>query len=1309
MCYNLEAMTQAEIEVRIIEKKFQQIERKSVEQAESKAYKPEDSPFRLGNRSEKNVSRFTSSKSKQESPRAHAVKKLKLRDRIYRDIIEQILLQEEKTGVNRVSDTLMASLDFQAAKTMTDLALEQHVDRHEALDVVSALATVYKNNPDELSKYKLLMDQILNGAWDYQERQEMISETNNFLTDSIQDNTVDSMSAQTVSQSLAEINTAINQEYIVSPDQMVSERGKRELEKIRKEKRNIRLADENPEALKKLREDVEKNTRLHDADRDRLAAALNKKEQARSQQQAGVPKEYLKAYMDIDKELGAKFNAYAKAAREKYENAHPPQEVPAGLKSFLQRFEENVRLSRYIPSGLENELGDKYKPGKEQIFRPNQVNLAELRKDLEQQLAAGVISPELAGELSGLVPLIEHRAMLQPDIEKYRGAERAMAAGLPEEMIPIFKDAVNPKDFLDRLEKMATPEQQAEAIANFKTDVENMAKKLLAVLDSDRKQFAENIFNQLIHEPVYNEIVDGLRTFSNELIQRERDGRLKILIHDANYEYDQQTRQYVKKDINPSLVISKLKDWATRERNMRRYLHNTRVMLETHNFESWQKYAELIEQNDIALFFLENPILERAIQIRKGFIYGKYALNGWKAPEDVFEKQLDTQEIAVDSHVKEDLVQLGIPAEEADRLTSLAWATMGITLEDVDVILNAGPSGKGAKGLIQPYGPISFNPMITIRRFNADQIFAGPNEGMGYTFLMSKVMHGPKGFRLVAQEYYDAESYKKFLDDHERSRIFTYAELEKEGIPFIEAFQDFMSQAGGFGNRWWSWRGEYSYADILEGIKPGCAPALRIQAITKLAEVNIQFANALATRWYFSGAVDKRLNGQLREVIFKRLLQEIAPQAGIYLENNLLHHEKLGKLKMQIAGSRDGQNFSDFKNDKHKLETLMMDAEKISAYLLSGHDGEADGQKLSDLGNDLAIWKKALFGDHPPQGINNAEVITRVINVRNFMQFFSRVVAPDAIKGCTVHIDGKPNKPVKINAFGQTPYIRAFPNYTRMRDIRWNQMGHRVTARMLGDINTLISKGFAPGFEKIRAAVILMQDNPDEMKKANFEPFLKALDEISIALIGVHGGSSSVEMTAQAQLTSYVLGEMWANFFERATIEKHTPLNLLSLPGIHIIARFSSWVHLATNSTKAEIEAQEVRRISDRMVDRTLIGASYGYTTLKNLWMADLLDDRYNTKFFSRGPLNALFKVKVPFSEWVPLIRTGNKTIDKFFGDIGYPRFARKTRWNAGNFNRAHGATGPDVVLDMAEGIWPWVLLLLVSSAITRSQEEEKS
>ncbi len=550
-----------------------------------------------------------------------------------------------------------------------------------------------------------------------------------------------------------------------------------------------------------------------------------------------------------------------------------------------------------------------------------------------------------------------------------------------------------------------------------------------------------------------------------------------------------------------------------------------------------------------------------------------------------------------------------------------------------------------------------------------------------------------------------------------------------------------MIMSGGFGNRMWSWRDSgldsykvyYTKADEdrvkalkKSGHKVKIGGLDRQATIDNMMRINPQLANAYITRWYTGHDIGKQEARELRTRLLTHLLQEVAPQAAVILDRDLLFHKKLIDMQLafdgntvslrELAESRARSALPDA-IEKHKddprLIQLILDAETVTRYLLNGADGKQKMHKISFLGNDNTMWAKALMfdldKDNLPKGITREQVLERAGRVKQFMLTIRDQIAPDLItKGAEVFIptikEGEifydVKKPKKKPAWMDAIHIRSFPgHYTVRRYIDWGKMGERVTARMLGDNDKLV-ENFEETIAAHKANVLMMQEHPEKMKAEAFQSVREPLQKSAEKLRTVHGSESMIAVQSSVQMVSYVFIEAFNKWFHKGTAYKYIPFDPLSWPVIRDVFRSSSWVHAATGSTISEIESQESRTMINKSVDASLIAPYNGYRNLKGEYINDKLNDRFpNLK-----PGRFLPKVRIPAHEMVPI-----KEIIKILPfNFKVPVLAPRSPYNATRLVKALGAENWNLALNAVPEYAGIVLVLLALAALQRAVEDTK-
>ena len=1311
---------------------------------------------------EQDLKEYTDGKTKDTAPRAHALSRVKIRKAIYEDIIKQVL-DAEKLGISA------PEVDAKVIEFVSRLAHYGRIKPQEALDVIAALGGVNhadlaalhipttildgKNQPIEVEVpiYARAVNEVLNQAADLDDRREMVAASSQMLTEAEKAGALNAGASKAIVEVLEGEAESIRQEYIVDPDHLESVIAQRWVEEMRREYRNKITLQENPDQLKHVEHELEEDKRIPENDRNRLVDALAEQKIEASRQQMDVVKDLqqewqrnevgiTKMHQELLEEQGKKYDGYDEVENKQGKKVKQMKKAPPEINQFM--------------TDLTAAIGfwDSTNPDLSRPLRANELPIDGLRKRLEQLVLDGHLTAAEGARHSTLIDRIAIRGrMVRTDRDFTMGD--VLRAGLREEHSITYQMATDPDRFMLAFEQLPTLEAKAQFVKNFRTQIGRMADDLLSVIDSDPNAFADQTFNQLIHEPVYNKMVDGLLKIQNELLRWEqRTGSgLKITEREFNLEHvrkvgiernqvDPDLVSHEDKEIDPHNFLEKLRGEIIRKRTWKRYNHNVKVMIGTHNFESWQKYAETIHTEEVSKLFETEPLLEIATSAHEEYVFVRYGMSFWKAPLDVFVATRTTDQPAVDAHVRDVLMR--IPAlrdnpQKIDELVGMSWVAMSTLLTDMDIVLTSG--APHLSGPTQPYGPIHYNPLITaVKRFHAELITAAGD--LGYHFLGVKMNSNRRKYRSPAEEMYEGEKYMKSLDKRERDRVITFDEFEKSGLPLVELLHDFVIMSGGLGNRMLSWRGA---AIDKYFIHDRAGKLDRSASIANLMRINPQFANAYITRWYAGKEIGKTECRALRTQVWNYVLKGIAPQAAVILSRDLLFHDKLARLKLKFDGrvvsirelaeswarSQLPDSHEKFVDDP-RLTQLILDSETVTRWLLNGSDGLKKMETMEVLGNDNAKWAQALMFnlEKLPQGMTREQVLERAGRVRLFMQTIRDQVADGLIKnGVNLQIadvgtrketiDGKTQDVAdikyiskKIGAWQDAIHIRSFPgHYTVRRYTEWEKMGERFVARLLGD-NSKLVETFGKGFTEHKANVIAMQEEPEKMKEMKFAPIRKSHEDLAEMLRQVHGSLSNIELQSSVHMMSYILHEAYIKWFHKGSGFKYIPFDPLGWPIIRNLFRESTWVHTATESTASEMESQETRIMIDKAIDANLIAPYHGYRTMKNRWINDVVNDAFPALQLGRF----LPKRRMPYHELKPAGEVledmlGRKEILGFkLENLKFPLpvLAPRSPYNAYRLRKATGAEDWNLALNIAPEYVMLAMILLTIAALQKSFEE---
>ncbi len=1283
--------------------------------------KPKITSWLAGNREKQDLTEFKRGKKKKDAPKAHVFSEVDMHYSVYNDIIKPIVEAEQQ-------GTPSPAADYKAAELLANMAQYKAASPQEAHDLITLIASQYKGDQVELVKYQRLLDDVQNRSGYIDERIEMEMATVKLLEDVARAGAIDNDTGMEMAKMVVETGGNIAREYLVDPKKMVSVYGQKLAESIRREARDKRTLYQDPKEMEELEKRVQRDEDLPQTDKDRLVSAIAEQKIHASGQQTDVVRglqqewqnnenEVAKQYQELNEKAHTKYESEAVYKQAKANNDAVP-EMPKELKTFLEDLTAAVGLFDSNNKG--------------QPIKPADMPLDSLRRQLVHLVQNNHLSDAEAGEFNQLLRRIQDRQRMVRSGERMSESYLLVGAGIKTEQAPAYILATNEDEFIRRLNEYRNVDDQRAFIEKFSADVKIMADDVLAVLESDRTQFADQLLNPLIHQRVYDEMVAGLNKVKNKLIEWEQEHDTAIMMPHKEFHMDPTGKienfQYKETPINASKYLEVLNGWVKRERIWTRYNHNTRVMIGTNNFESWQKFAEYITTEDISKIFEDDPLLEIATALHEEYVWLRHGMEHWKAPMDVFVATRKNEEATVDMHVRQGLQRIRRPdgtplsQKEIDRLVGMSWVAYSTLLTDLDVQLTSG--APLISGPTQQWGAIHMNPVITpVKRFHADMMTGYGDTG--YYFMGVKVNSNERKFRFPAEEMYHAEKYMKGLDSRERDRIITFDEFEK-GLPYIELVHDFMIMTGGWGTRMVAWRKEA--VNQFEVYKPDGSLDYK-ETIKKTKVANPQWANSFITRWYGERKIQKAEAIELRRDVWEYVLKQIAPQAATILDRDLLYHKQLKNLKLvygnetislekllehridsQLPGAPSGERHT----DDPRLTELLLDSETVTRWLLSGKDDGFGGmQNLDVLGRDEVEWAKALFFnlDKLPQGMNQAQVLQRARRVRDFMLTIREKMADDIIWGKgSVEIpyvsDGKAfdenkkpfTKTKKIVPWQEAIHVRSFPgHYTVRRNIDWEKMGVRVLARILGDNNTLVegySSKYFPAHKKITTT---WAQNPGKMKEAEFQPIRDAIQELGDNYITkVHGTASQIEVQASVQMNAYIFHELYMKWFGRGTLQRYLPFDLLSLPGIHKLFNYSSWAHRASASARAEIEPQQERLIIDRAVDAGQIAPSHGYLMDQNEWLGDFIDKQYPKLKIGKF----LPKWRMPFYDFKK---------KKILGiTVKVPYLKAKSPYNAARLMRSVGAENWNVALHVAINLAALIALLVIIAAFTKSKEDSE-
>lgn len=983
---------------------------------------------------------------------------------------------------------------------------------------------------------------------------------------------------------------------------------------------------------------------------------------------------------------------------------HKYEDLPKSYEGELRRSATRTREARIVIAEINDDL-----QGKEPRARP--ANVGSLLNEFTSSLDPGYGGRLSAERLEQRLNQVQQQLRSSPDteaqqvaatLEKLRGAidtvrrqdaiyssidqlrrDRTLDPHLEQvgirdkELQDIYNLVKSPKTFIEHLRKLSPADRDAE-IKKFNINVRHLASKLLSVVDADHERFFDEIFTPLYHDPVYNNLVDGLNELQNTLKGLENkpevEGGLRIK---TEFEFFDRNKQFFSKKaerIDLSEAIGSLKKFVTAEKEFKRYFHNMYSLTLTRApLESYVNYANHVPTEAIQLLLEENPELESAIRYHMQYlrVYQGF-LENWKTPREhpyIPDPNDPAHEIPVDKFVKNQIRKFGIAGLEAaglehrhleeweiERLSAMA---RGFVLfangEALDTLASGGP--RGDNQFTQFWGPLhEFNPM----RFHAFRWFAnifGQHELMHYApngeefalggrFNIFETFFDPHGMKPwdPKEIIVKADKLKALRKTKEPPRIVT-EKMVREGIPLIEDERFFgtglIKERGG-------WRHDMVkdlYMNLDGSIRPEFLNpdgSKNYEAILKtIMRVDLFVANRLLEDWYAEGQMTtnptfrREQRNIYRKMILERL-RNIAPQEFLILENALMQHKEL-------------KGYS-----REKVKDMMLGTSRITDYLLGNTVGDFT-PTIIDLTD--THWQEIFTEKGIPEGMTQQQYIKEM---KDFIEKL-RVVASDAIDGRTGitlnDMDGK------LEPWKEAVRIRSFPTYLEVkRNSNWHNLGPFAVGRAFGDANK-ISKTYWEVLPAIRSTLLDYQTNPDKAKHDRFQAYFGLVRKLYDAYDEVHGKSNNAVDRASVYKVGYQLSMMGLKYFQKSIWAR--------TPGAGRVVSYldpmSSWAHYsAGRGGVLELDEQMCRVWADTAEKLNLFAPSHGVVV-----------DAKPRKLFG-------------------FIPAGNS--------LTY----RRTNWNGARFRREGGATNIHVTVDILRSYIPLVIGLIVLAAITKSTEEEK-
>lgn len=1220
--------------------------------------------------------------------------------------------------------------EYKLAHELKVLAVIGQLDPHETLRVIDQIASQYTGDKTEMRKYQTLVRELLLIAPDTAaERSEVVNQAKQQLEKSAQADDInpeqrDEM-VKVLDQEMGEVQKILQQQKedprLIDIEEYSSPQARiRAVEANDHIERSI-SSERMMKQLDAVAENVVEDFNIPEEDATRLVTNIEDVKRTRGREYQDVPHHISDKLKDINVRL-VPAQQEITHIREKYLETETDASgkvkkrvMPAELKSLIDETEAGI--GGYDPAN----------PAESRD--PRKIPADSLNERINHLEGEGLLASEQATTFRTALRIFAEKAQLAEMAQDIPDSYRLREVGIAGENYRWYTLATNPEKFMKAL--MEHPDKNA-FYHEFRQGVEGVTQHLLSVIDSDFTQFSDQIFSQLIYEPIYNSISVGLNGIQNQIRNLELKGEsIDVVIE----KFHRKKHKEMPTIFELSGAIEDLRIWVSDEKFIKRYTHNVYVLMLSHNYESFAKYAEQVPTGLIQRLFENNPELELAKNQHVSYVWARHGLNNWKSLHEIFTPGVDGK-IAVDEYVRRKLeTQTNLSSTDIQRLTHLArGVALGVTMEDIDVILQSGPvlSGKtGASSLTQQFGPIHWNPFMTPRRFFAD--FPFPR----HEFMFRRI--GKTGFRWrnVAAEIEEAQKVMQERATKERSRFYTDQEVESDGVVFADMFA-LMMQSGGWGNRRYRWRGEvglehFMYVDIEHNGKTvriddinKIAKLPKSQKLEKLDEIirriaiaDPQAANGLLEQWYGRGWVDKKGRGELRRTVWNRVLKDIAPQAALVLEKDLIFSEPMQKILKRFMKDDDFKDLLEiieitidgkkqtkivFKpetptdGNEHAsniLEELILDSEAVSAFLIyaaSGDDdrgGELYTKTMKDLG-DTDAWYEALYSapERRPKSITSEEAARlRARRVQKFMtelrSNFSEALIEGKVDAFYVpYNDPRTNKPklVTIPALGDVLLTISFPSqYGIKREMEWSQMGDRVLARLVGDSETT-GQSWTEIFKSLRDTIFDISAMPEKAQEAHFIPLLETIrKQLANPTQDVHGTASPEIIQAQVYMAGYAVIDQVLAWFDRGTAARHFGASLFAKLW-HPLAPYTSWENWKTQSTQAEIESQVVRKVIDLAVHYNLIAPTLGH----------IITD---SDFKHIGP----FRYQVPIDHWEN-IRIGGKELP-----IKRPVLKQKTPWNAARLQMERGGLNFNLALDIVPKWIGIVMLLLILAALQKS------